>query len=241
MAGRKRARQAAREVPQGPKAAVTTAVRAVLYLRVSTRDQSVENQERELRHWADRLGFEVAAVYADTASGSRSDRAALAAVLAGAHRREFGVVLIWSLDRLSREGVGATARYLEQLGGVRVMSHQEPWLDTAGPLGDLLVAIFAWIARQERERLGERVRAGLVRARAQGVRFGRPARDLDLEDVRRRREAGQAWRTIARALKIPTRTLRRRAKAGQKPQVNCAPGGPLSTYPPGASDGRGIK
>ena len=222
---------------------MTTAVRAVLYLRVSTRDQSVENQERELRRWADRLGFEVAAVYADTASGSRSDRAALAAVLAGAHRREFGVLLIWSLDRLSREGIGATARYLEQLrlGGVRVMSHQEPWLDTGGPLGDLLVAIFAWIARQERERLGERVRAGLVRARAQGVRFGRPPRDLDLEDVRRRRAAGQAWRTIARALKIPSRTLRRRAKAGQKPQVKSAPGGPLSSYPPGTSDGRGTK
>ena len=163
--------------------------RAALYLRVSTRDQSVENQERELRRWADRLGFEVAAVYADTASGSQSDRESLAAVLAGAHRRGFGVLLIWSLDRLSREGIGVTARYLEQLrmGGVSVM--------------------------------GERVRAGLARARAQGVRFGRPARDLDLEDVRRRRAAGQAWRMIARALKIPSRTLRRRAKTGQNLQA----------------------
>ncbi len=195
--------------------------RAALYLPVSTRDQSVENQERELRRWADRLGFEVAAVYADTASGSRSDRESLAAVLAGARWREFGVLLIWSLDRLSREGIGVTARYLEQLrmGGVSVMSHQEPWLDTGGPVGDLLVAIFAWIARQERERLEERVRAGLARARAQGVRFGRPARDLDLEDVRRPRAAGQAWRMIARALKIPSRTLRRRAKAGQNLQA----------------------
>ncbi len=216
---------------------------AVLYLRVSTHDQSAENQEQELRRWADRLGFEIAAVYADTASGSRSDREALAAVLAGAHRREFDALLIWSLDRLSREGIGATARYLDQLRavGVRVMSHQEAWLDTGGPVGDLLVAIFAWIARQERERLGERVRAGLARARAQGVRVGRPARDLDLEDVRWRRAAGQAWRTIARALKIPSRTLRRRAKAGQNPQAGSAPGGALSTYLAGASDGRGTK
>jgi len=64
--------------------------RAALYVRVSTKDQTAENQERELRQWADRLGFEVVKVYADTASGARSDRAALAAVLADAHRRECG-------------------------------------------------------------------------------------------------------------------------------------------------------
>lgn len=200
--------------------------RAALYVRVSTREQTMANQERELRRWADRLGLQVLTCYSDTASGARSGRSALTEVLTGGHRREFDTLLIWSLDRLTREGIGATARYLDQLrrGGVRVMSYQEPWLDTGGPVGDLLVAIFAWIARQERERLGERVRAGLARARAQGVRFGRPARDLDLEDVRRRRAAGQAWRTIARALKIPSRTLRRRAKAGQNPQAESAPG-----------------
>jgi putative DNA-invertase from lambdoid prophage Rac len=60
--------------------------RAGLYVRVSTREQVLENQERELRAWADRLGFEIVQTYADTVSGARSDRAALAAVLAGAHR-----------------------------------------------------------------------------------------------------------------------------------------------------------
>jgi len=61
-------------------------MRAALYVRVSTKEQTVENQERDLRAWAQRLGLEVVRVYADTASGARSDRAALAAVLAGAHR-----------------------------------------------------------------------------------------------------------------------------------------------------------
>jgi DNA invertase Pin-like site-specific DNA recombinase len=220
-------------------AAVTSAVRAAFYLRVSTRDQSVENQERELRRWAERLGFEVAAVYADTASGSRSDREALAAVLAGAHRRQFDVLLLWALDRLSREGIGATARYIEQLRarGIRVMSHEEPWLDTGGPVGDLLVAVFAWVAKQERERLGERVRAGQARARAEGVKIGRPRRDVDQAEVRRRRAAGQSWRRIARALKVPVRTLLRHGKAWQKPQAQSAPPTPLSTYPPARAQG----
>jgi DNA invertase Pin-like site-specific DNA recombinase len=194
-----------------------SAVRAALYLRVFTRDQSVENQERELRRWAERLGFEVAAVYADTASGSRSDRAALAAVLAGTHRREFDVLLLWALDRLSREGIGPMARYMEQLkqGGVRVMSYQEPWVDTASPVWDLLLAVFAWVAQQERQRIGERVRAGQARARAAGVRLGRKTRVVDLQDLQVRRAQGQGWRRIAKAMRVPTTTLRRRWKECQ--------------------------
>jgi DNA invertase Pin-like site-specific DNA recombinase len=89
--------------------------RAALYVRVSTREQRTDTQEGELRRWADRLSLEVASVYADTASGARSDRASLAAVLAGAHRREFDALLIWSLDRLSREGIGPMVGYFEQL------------------------------------------------------------------------------------------------------------------------------
>ncbi len=193
---------------------MTSAVRAALYLRVSTRDQSVENQERELRQWAGRLGLEVVAVYADTMSGARSDRAALAAVLIAAHRREFDVLLVWALDRVSREGIGRMVGYVEQLrtAGIRVLSHQEPWLDTGGPVGELVLAIFAWVAKQERERIGERVRAGQTRARAQGVHIGRRPRLVDVEEVRRRRAAGHGWRRIARALKVPMTTLRRKAK-----------------------------
>jgi putative DNA-invertase from lambdoid prophage Rac len=174
--------------------------RTALYLRVSTKEQTVATQERELRGWAERLGLEVIRVYADTASGARADRGALAEVLAGAHRREFNVLLVWALDRLSREGIGPMARYLDELRrlGIRVQSHQESWLDSGGPAGELLLAVFAWVAQQERRRLGERVRAGMARARAQGTRsgrpIGRPARTVDQEEVSRRREAGQSWR-----------------------------------------------
>ncbi len=191
--------------------------RAALYVRVSTREQTVANQEFELRRWAERLGFEVVAVHTDTASGARSDRAALADVLAGAHRRQFGVLLVWALDRLSREGIRPMLRYLDQLrtAGVRVMSHQESWLDTAGPTAELLLAIFAWVAKQERDRIAERVCAGQARARATGVHLGRPRRPVDIEMVRDRRAQGWSWRKIARSMKIPTGTLRRYFKAGQ--------------------------
>ncbi len=217
--------------------------RTALYLRVSTKEQTVATQERELRRWADRLSLEVARVYSDTASGARGDRTALAEVLAGAHRREFDVLLVWALDRLSREGIGPMVRYLDELCrlGIRVLSHQEPWLDSGGPAGDLLLAVFAWVAQQERQRLGERVRAGLARARAQGTRsgrpIGRPTRAVDQEEVRRRRGAGQSWRRIARALKVPVRTLLRHGKAWQNPQAQSATPAPLSTCSPTRAQG----
>lgn len=183
------------------------------------------NQELELRRWAERLGFEVVRVYSDTASGTRTDRVAVAALLTGAHLREFDALLIWALDRLTREGIGSMAKYMDQLraAGVRVMSHQEPWLDTGGPVGDLLVAVFAWVAKQERQRIGERVRAGQARARAAGVRFGRPKREVDVVEINRRRAAGESWRRIARALKVPTRTLRSHSSAWEKSQAVFAP------------------
>ncbi len=192
--------------------------RAALYVRVSTKEQTHVTQESELLRWADRLGLEVVRVYADTASGARGDRSALHAVLSGAHRREFDALLIWALDRLSREGIGPMVRYIDQLraAGVRVMSHQEPWVDTASPVWDLLLAVFAWVAQQERRRIGERVRAGQARARAQGVKFGRKARLVDVEELCRRRGAGQGWRRIARAMKAPTSTLRRKWEECQK-------------------------
>lgn len=202
---------------------------AALYLRVSTREQTVANQERELRGWADRLGLEVIRVYTDTASGSRADRVALGQVLAGAHRREFDVLLVWALDRLSREGIGPMLRHLDALRatGVRVMSHQEGWVDTASPVWDLLVSVFAWVAAQERQRISERVRAGQARARAQGVRLGRAPRIVNLAELLRRRAVGQGWRRIARAMRVPMTTLRRKWEECQKSPAALKEASPL--------------
>jgi DNA invertase Pin-like site-specific DNA recombinase len=85
-----------------------------LYVRVSTKEQTTDNQERELRRWAERLGLKVVAIYADTMSGARNDRAELAKLLTAAHRREFDVLLVWALDRVSREGIGRMVAYVEQ-------------------------------------------------------------------------------------------------------------------------------
>ena len=192
-------------------------MKSALYIRVSTQKQNDTNQEDQLRTWAGNLGFEVTAVFSDTASGRRADRAAVAQLLKAAYQREFDCVLFWSLDRLSREGIKPMLGYLEEIkrAGGRVMSFRESWVDTASPVWDLLVAVVAWVAQQETEQLRARVLAGLARARLRGTRsgkpIGRPARQIDVNEVTRRRADGQSWRRIAKALKVPSRTLRGRA------------------------------
>ena len=123
-----------------------------------------------------------------------------------AHLRKFDTLLIWALDRLSREGIAQMTGYLERLklSGVRVLSYQEPWLDTAGPVSELLTAVFGWIAKQERQRIRERVVAGLERAKNQGKKLGRPVNeDLALK----LREEGYSIRYISQAVKVPKSTV----------------------------------
>ncbi len=194
-------------------------MRIGIYARISTNGgrQDTENQLTPLREWASRLGGEIVEEYVDQASGSKSDRVALNRLLRDAHLKRFDTILLWALDRLSREGIGRMAGYLEGLKvfGVRVLSHQEPWLDTAGPVTDLLMAVFAWVAQQERQRIRERVLAGLKTAKAKGKKLGRPSRGVNLIKARELKSKGHSLRQIAQFLGVPRSTIAR--ALSQKP------------------------
>lgn len=186
-------------------------MRISLYARVSTNGgrQDSENQLLELRQWATRLGGQVIQEYVDEASGSNGDRKAFKAMLQDAHRKQFDTLLIWALDRLSREGIAKMSHYLETLKskGVRVLSHQEPWLDTGGPVADLLIAIFGWVAQQERIRISDRVRCGLKRARLEGKRLGRPPAAKNPATINTLREQGHSIRAIGQKLGLSAATV----------------------------------
>ena len=155
-----------------------------IYARVSKNDESQDsqNQLNPLRDFAKALSGEIVEEYTDLSSGGNSDREGFTRMLADADRRKFDLLLIWSLDRLSREGISNTLGYLERLkrNGVSIKSLQESWLDTRDEgLGQLLIAIFSWVAQQERKRMVERTMAGLDRAKRQGKKLGRPAGSRD--------------------------------------------------------------
>jgi len=155
-------------------------MKIAVYARVSKSDESQDpqNQLNPLRDYAKALGGEIAAEYVDLTSGGSSDREGFLRMLNDADKRKFDLLLIWALDRFSREGISNTLGYFQRLqrNGVAIKSLKESWLDTqdAG-LGQLLLAIFSWVAQQERIRIVERTKAGLERARREGKKLGRPA------------------------------------------------------------------
>ncbi len=188
-------------------------MRVAIYSRVSTQDQETENQLRLLREYASRLGHEVAAEFIDVASGARSDRAELQKMFLAASRKEFDLLLFYALDRLSREGVPETIQYLQRLDayGIAYRSYTEMYLDSLGPFKDVMLAILAYIAKQEKVRISERTKAGLQRAVAQGKVLGRP-RALSTAQVaeakKMHHDQKMNWSQIARHFKVSGPTVR---------------------------------
>jgi DNA invertase Pin-like site-specific DNA recombinase len=214
---------------------------AGLYARVSTMEQTAENQERELLQLAHARGWQVGGIYRESMSGAIRDRPELDRLLGDARAGRIGAVVVWALDRLHRSMVGCITTVLElDRLGVQVLSLREPWLDTAGPVRSLLLAIFGWVAEQERARLIERTRAGLARAREKGTRsgkaIGRPRVSTILltaaaDKVRARQAAGprfgNAYRAAALAVGVKETTLRRWMR--QNPPSAIVPGRPEKT------------
>src|SRR5439155_20026799 len=154
--------------------------------RVTAEQQTPDNQIDVLTEWARRLGHELVHVYVDRQTGSTDDRPALKEALRAAHERQYDVLLVAALDRVSRGGVASLAGILEKLkaAGVGIKSHREEWLDSTNPmLRELLVAIFAWVAKSERETLIARTLAGMARAKRAGVHIGRPRAGIDADQA----------------------------------------------------------
>jgi len=190
-------------------------VRAALYARVSTRQegrQSVENQLRELRAYARRMRWTVAAEYSDRISGATEKRPALDKLMQAATGRTFDVVLVWDLSRLTRGGPASAFRYMDRLkaAGVELWSYREEHFRTAGPVGAFLIAVAAFLAEQERAVISGRVKAGLDRAKAAGRVLGRKPRVVDIARLTQLRDAGHSIRDCARILKTSRSVIERR-------------------------------
>jgi DNA invertase Pin-like site-specific DNA recombinase len=150
-------------------------MRAALYARVSTTDQTCENQLIELRRYVQARGWTAAAEYIDHGiSGSKDRRPALDRLMADAKRRKVDVVVCWKLDRFGRS-LAHLVNAIQTLTDVGVgFTSIGEGIDTQSATGRLMLGILASFAEFERARIQERVRAGLARARAQGKRLGRP-------------------------------------------------------------------
>jgi len=189
--------------------------RAAIYTRVSTTDQTTENQALELRRYVSHRGWQ-ATEYADVGvSGTKERRPALDRLIADGRRRRFDVLVCWRLDRLGRS-LRHLIILLEELQalGIDFVSLAEG-IDATTPAGKLQMHILGAIAEFERARIAERVRAGLERARRHGTRLGRP-RATPLPDGLPRslsvRQAAGLWG-------VSKSTAARRLSLGEMPSL----------------------
>jgi DNA invertase Pin-like site-specific DNA recombinase len=142
-----------------------------------------------LETWASDRGYNLGEIYQEQESAWKAGhQRELARLLDEARKRKFDTVLVWALDRLSREGPLAILTLVNRLKicGVKVISYQESWTEAPGEIGELLYALTGWVARMESQRRSERTKAGLARLVAQGKRLGRPPGSKDKRKRRRR-------------------------------------------------------
>jgi len=184
-------------------------MRAAIYARVSTKDQSCELQLRDLRAYCAARGFSVCE-FVDVASGAKDSRLQLNELMVAARKRQLDAVVVWRFDRFAR----STKHLLLALEefrslGIQFISYQEN-IDTSSPLGQALFTIVAAVAQLERDLIRERVAAGLRVARQNGKRLGRPNVTVSVDEILRLRAQGQSLRKIAAALGIGEGTVRDR-------------------------------
>ena len=159
-------------------------------MRVSKGDQTYENQRPPLEELCGSRNFEIVAIYAENESAWRAGHQhEWARLMHDAQSRKFTRVIVWSLDRISREGCESIFMKLRSLRqcGISVISYQEQWLEPLGEMGDLFISLLAWVASFESRRRSERTLAGLARAKASGTVLGRR---VGSKDKKRRKRSG---------------------------------------------------
>jgi DNA invertase Pin-like site-specific DNA recombinase len=194
-----------------------TVIRAIIYCRVSTSDQDCDRQERDLREFADRAGYEVVEVVRETASGAKDDRAKRKKVMAAARTRKISAVLVTEASRWSRSTIDLLGT-LQDLNawGISLVTLSGISLDLNTPQGKLMAAILSAIAEFERDLIRERVKSGIAAARAKGRKFGRPrVSESAIALIRELRAQGKSYSQIAAASGIS------RTKVSELCRQNC--------------------
>jgi len=187
--------------------------KVALYARVSTDGQSTENQLQELRKVADQNGWQIAQEFVDHGiSGfkGRDQRPAFDEMCKGVIRRDFDLIMAWSVDRLGRS-LQYLITFLDELHSKKVdlFLHQQG-IDTTTPAGKMMFQLLGVFSEFEKAMIKERVYAGLARARAQGKKLGRPRVSLEVENkIKELRSTGKGIRRIASELRVGVSTVKR--------------------------------
>lgn len=186
--------------------------KVAIYARVSTDKQTCENQLIELRAVAERCGYNIVQEFVDSGiSGAkgRADRPALDAMMKAANQRKFDLILVWDISRLGRS-LQNLVELLNDLQSMRVdLMFLQQGMDTSTSSGRMMFSIFGALAEFERNLIRERVAAGIFRAKARGVKMGRPSKMNDglRSAIQLLRENGMGIKQIAKEVGVGVGTV----------------------------------
>jgi len=154
---------------------------AGVYVRVSTDKQEADNQLLQLRKYCSKKGYTIFREYTDVTSGAATNRPAFNEAFKDAHAMAYDVLVFWDISRFSRAGTLYTLQKLRELDnlGVEWDSFQDQYFQSAGAFKDVVISIMATLAKIEREKISERTKAGLERAKLNGRVLGRPKGSKD--------------------------------------------------------------
>jgi DNA invertase Pin-like site-specific DNA recombinase len=184
-------------------------MKAVVYVRVSTNKQESENQLIALREYCKKTGYQITKEYVDIISGKEDKRPNWDKLFLDAHQRKFDIILFWDLSRFSRSGTLFTLQKLQELQnlGINYISFREPFLNTVGQFKDIVISIFSTMAKIEREQISERTKAGLKRAKINGVVLGRGSLPKEIiADVESLLKQGISYTEINKQVKYRTKS-----------------------------------
>ncbi len=175
-------------------------MKVAIYTRVSTEKQDYENQLSQLREYVKKQGWTIYKVYSETISGKESNRPEFKNMFQEASKRKFDGILVWALDRFTREGTERVWHYISLLNSynVKFISYTESYFNTENEMvRDILFSIMGSLAKQERIRISERTKAGMQRAREKGIKVGKPKLSIKTEqEIIKLREQGKSYREI---------------------------------------------
>jgi DNA invertase Pin-like site-specific DNA recombinase len=191
-------------------------MKVAIYARVSTEDkgQDVENQLVQLREFCKARDYGVYKEYKENITGTgKKVRPQFEEMMEDARTKRFDAVLVWAYDRFSRGGL-KDIKYILALNewGIKFISYQEQFLDTTNPLSEMLIPIFAWIAKEEAKKISERTKAGLERAKREGKSLGRPEKNIDIDQLKEMKAKGASLSEIAKQFGVSKETIRRKLK-----------------------------
>lgn len=174
-------------------------MKAAVYVRVSTKNQEAENQLLQLRKYCSSSDWDIFEIYEDVISGKEDSRPSYDKMFRDAHKKLFDVVLFWDITRFSRSGTLFTLQKLNELEklGICWHSYQDQYFSSLGPWKDIVISIMATIGKIERDKISDRTKAGLERAKANGKKLGRSALPGDtVAEIERLLLAGKSIRLI---------------------------------------------